>query len=189
MIGANFPAVLDLAKERDERALEVLYRDLAPAVLGYLRVQGTAEPEDVASEVFISLVKGLPLFEGDERAFRSWVFTIAHHRLVDERRRMARRPEEPAEPVELPRLALIAGGSGNGSVEEEAIARLGEAGSLSLLEPLTDDQRAVVLLRILIGLSVADVAAVLGKREGAIKTLQRRALARLASSISPEPVS
>jgi len=186
VIGANFPAVLDLARERDERALEVLYRDLAPAVLGYLRGQGAAEPEDVASEVFISLVKGLASFEGDERAFRSWVFTIAHHRMVDERRQLVRRPEEPAT---LSTLALVAGGAANGSVEDEALSPLGETGAVAVLGALTEDQRAVVLLRILIGLSVADVARILDKREGAVKTLQRRALARLAVTISHEPVS
>jgi RNA polymerase sigma-70 factor (ECF subfamily) len=187
VIGANFPAVIDLAGQGDERAMEVLYRDLAPAVLGYLWVQGASEPEDVASEVFISVVKGLGSFEGDERAFRSWVFTLAHHRLVDERRRLVRRPEEPAAP---PDLASVAGGAlSNGHVEEEALSNLGAAGALRALTTLTDDQRAVVLLRVLIGLSVADAAAVLGKKEGAVKTLQRRALARLAASISPQPVS
>lgn len=184
MIGANFPAVLDLAQRRDERALEVLYRDLAPAVLGYLRAQGAAEPEDVASEVFISLVRGLGSFEGDERAFRSWAFTIAHHRMVDERRRTIRRPEEP---MELPRLALVAGGSA--TVEREVLARVGGTQALAILDSLTEDQRAVVLLRILMDLSVAEVASILDKREGAVKTLQRRALARLAASVSPEPVS
>jgi RNA polymerase sigma-70 factor (ECF subfamily) len=184
VIGANFPAVLDLAQRRDERALEVLYRDLAPAVLGYLRAQGAAEPEDVASEVFISLVRGLGSFEGDERAFRSWAFTIAHHRMVDERRRTVRRPEEP---MELPRLAIVAGGSA--SVEHEVLARVGGTQALAVLDSLTEDQRAVVLLRILMDLSVAEVASILHKREGAVKTLQRRALARLAASVSPEPVS
>jgi RNA polymerase sigma-70 factor (ECF subfamily) len=184
VIGANFPAVLERARQRDERALEVIYRDLAPAVLGYVRGRGVADPEDVASEVFISLVRGLGSFEGDERAFRSWAFTIAHHRIVDARRAASRRPEEPAD---LPNLAIIAGGSA--PVEQEVLFKVGEAETLAMLDALTEDQRAVVLLRILVGLSVAEVAAVLGKREGAVKTLQRRALARLATSISREPVS
>jgi RNA polymerase sigma factor (sigma-70 family) len=184
VIGANFPAVLDLAQRRDERAMEILYRDLAPSVVGYLRSQGVSDAEDVASEVFISLVRGLATFEGDERAFRSWAFTIAHHRMVDERRRSARRPEEP---VELPKLALVAGGSA--TVEHEVLSNVGETQALAVLGTLTEDQRAVVLLRVLMDLSVADVAAILDKREGAVKTLQRRALARLAASVSPEPVS
>jgi RNA polymerase sigma factor (sigma-70 family) len=186
VIGDNFPAVLDLARQGDERALEVLYRDLAPPVLGYLRVQRAIEPEDVASEVFISIVRGLGAFRGDEREFRSWVFTIAHHRLVDERRRMVRRVEEPATDRTL---ALVSGTSGNGHVEEEALSNLGAATAMKAIQGLTEDQRAVVLLRILMDLSVADVARVLDKREGAVKTLQRRALARLGTSIAPEPVS
>jgi RNA polymerase sigma factor (sigma-70 family) len=186
VIGSNFPAVLDLARHGDERAIEVLYRDLAPPVLGYLRVQRAAEPEDVASEVFISVVRGLGAFRGDESAFRSWVFTIAHHRLVDERRRIVRRPEEPATHRTL---ALVSGARGNGQVEEEALSNLGAATAMASLQRLTEDQRAVVLLRILMGLSVAEVARVLDKREGAVKTLQRRALARLGAAIVPEPVS
>jgi RNA polymerase sigma factor (sigma-70 family) len=186
VIGDNFPAVLGLARDGDERALEVLYRDLAPSLLGYLRVQGAAEPEDVASEVVISVVRGLSTFEGDEPSFRSWVFTIAHHRLVDERRRIVRRPEEPAS---FGTLSLVSGAQGDGHVEDEALANLGARSALEALNALTEDQRAVVLLRVLIGLPVADVARVLDKREGAVKTLQRRALARLATAISTEPVS
>jgi RNA polymerase sigma factor (sigma-70 family) len=186
VIGDNFPAVLDLARQGDERALEVLYRDLAPPVLGYLRVQGANEPEDVASEAFISVVRGLETFRGDERAFRSWVFTIAHHRLVDERRKLVRRAEQLATHRTL---ALVSGVTSNGHVEEEALSNLGSATAVKAIQGLTEDQRAVVLLRILMDLSVADVARVLDKREGAVKTLQRRALARLGTSIAPEPVS
>jgi len=89
--------------------------------------------------------------------------------------------------MELPRLALVAGGSA--TVEQEVLARVGGTQALAILDSLTEDQRAVVLLRILMDLSVAEVASILDKREGAVKTLQRRALARLAASVSPEPVS
>jgi RNA polymerase sigma-70 factor (ECF subfamily) len=68
-------------------AFERLYADLAPVVAGYLRVQGAAEPEDLTSEVFLGVFTGIDSFEGSETQFRSWVFTIAYSRLVDERRR------------------------------------------------------------------------------------------------------
>lgn len=72
-------------------AFERLYADLAPVVAGYLRVQGAAEPEDLTSEVFLGVFTGLKLFSGTEQQFRSWAFTIADQRLVDERRRAGRR--------------------------------------------------------------------------------------------------
>jgi RNA polymerase sigma-70 factor, ECF subfamily len=186
VIGAAFPAVLAGAREGAPRALEAIYRDLAPAVLGYLRGLGAREPEDVTSEVFVGVVRGLPRFVGDERAFRSWVFAIAHRRLIDERRWMARRREEPVDP------ALLAGplsGAAVGDTEEEATERLGGAWALRVLASLTEDQRAVLLLRVLADLSVEDVGAILGKHPGAVKALQRRALASLARTLQGQGVS
>lgn len=184
MIGRGFEDVLARAKAGDPGALERIYRDLAPAVLGYLRGQGASEPEDLASEVFVALVRQIPDFRGDERALRSFVFTIAHHRLVDERRRAGRRREAPVDPH------VLAGAPGPiGDVTEEAMASLGAGWAIRALGSLTPDQRAVILLRVLGGLSVADAARVLGKTRGAVKTLQRRALAALARSVEREAVS
>jgi RNA polymerase sigma factor (sigma-70 family) len=184
VIGEGFEEVLRAARAGEAWALEALYRDLAPGVLGYLRAQGAAEPEDLASDVFVGVVRGLPSFAGGESDLRSWVFTIAHRRLVDERRRLGRRPEQPVSPEDLPRLA----GPSVGDVEEEAIRGLELARVRRVLDELSPDQRAVVLLRVLGGLSVAEAARVLGKREGAVKMLQRRGFARLARSLSVERV-
>jgi RNA polymerase sigma factor (sigma-70 family) len=186
VIGAAFPAVLAGAREGVPWALEAIYRDLAPAVLGYVRGLRAREPEDITSEVFVGVVRGLRRFVGDERAFRSWVFAIAHRRLLDERRRLARRPEEPVEP------ALLAGplsGAAMGDAEEEAAARLGGEWVLGVLATLTEDQRAVLLLRVLADLSVEDVGAILGKGPGSVKALQRRALASLARTLQGQGVS
>jgi RNA polymerase sigma-70 factor, ECF subfamily len=173
--------VLADARRGVPRALEAIYRDLAPAVLGYLRGQGAREPEDQTSEVFVGVVRGLGRFVGDERAFRSWVFAIAHRRLLDERRTLARRREEPVEPVRLSGAV--------GDVEDEAAARLGDEWALRLLATLTADQRAVLLLRVLADLSVDEVASILGKRPGAVKALQRRGLASLARVLQGQGVS
>ena len=183
MIGEDFEAVLASAQAGDQGALEVIYRDLAPPVLGYLRAQGAEDPEDLAAEAFAALVRDLFKFEGNERSFRSWVFTIVHRRLVDERRRRYRRRETAVDPAILPVLGPV------GDVEEEALGRLGSRAVLQALLRLTPDQRAVLLLRVLADLPVAEVARVLGKSAGAVKTLQRRALARLAREISREAVS
>ena len=187
VIGDGFPIILMSARRGEGHAVEVLYRDLAPSVLGYLRAQRATNPEDVASEVFVSMVRGLGGFTGDEPAFRAWVFTIAHRRFVDERRRAVRTHEAPEEPD---RLAALASVRRTGNAEDEALAELSGQAALRALDRLTEDQRAVVLLRVLVDLPIRDVAHVLGKREGAIKALQQRALSRLAGEeFSREAVS
>jgi DNA-directed RNA polymerase specialized sigma24 family protein len=86
----DFSRTLEAAREAQEWAWRALYADLAPSVLGYLRWRGVVEAEDVTAEVFLQVVRDLGSFRGDQRDFRSWVFVIAHHRLVDERRQRAR---------------------------------------------------------------------------------------------------
>ncbi|MDP1805172.1 MAG: sigma-70 family RNA polymerase sigma factor, partial [Acidimicrobiales bacterium] len=92
-------------------AYERLYRSLSPSICGYLRIQGAADPEDLTSEVFLGAFRGLGSFAGDEDRFRSWVFTIAHRRLTDERRARSCRPA--IADAALPDWAA-------GNVEEEA---------------------------------------------------------------------
>jgi RNA polymerase sigma factor (sigma-70 family) len=185
-IGAGFPEVLAAAREGDRSSLETLYRDLAPAVLGYLRGHRCAEPEDATSEVFVGLVRGLPTFRGDERDFRAWVFSIAHRRMIDQRRRLARRREEPLDPSDLAARTAI---HPHGDTEAEALDRVGEDWAVRSLAALTEEQRAVLLLRVLADLSVADVARILGRSVGAVKALQGRALAALARRIEREGVT
>lgn len=184
-LGSPFAATLEAAREGAPWAFEAIYRDLAPAVFGYLRGQGAIEPEDLASEVFVGIVRSLERFEGDERAFRAWVFSIAHRRLVDERRRLSRSLEEPTDPAEI--TGLVSGVL-VGDVEEEVMDLLG-GGVRSAIKVLSYDQRAVLLLRILADLSVAEVASILGKSQGAVKSLQRRGLQSLVRQLEGEGVS
>jgi len=179
-LDSNFTSVLDAARAGAEWAWTALYRDLAPVVLGYLRAHGAHEPEDVTSEVFLAMVRGLESFEGDETGLRSWVFVIAHRRLLDERRAKTRRPVDPVptEALDVP----------EGCVEDEAIRRLSTAGVRELFSGLSTDQRDVLLLRIVAGLTVEEVAEVVGKRPGAVKALQRRGIAALNRSISKEAI-
>lgn len=161
--------------------MSVIYEALAPSVLGYLRGHRAAEPEDLASEVFVALVKGLPKFRGDEPSFRSWVFTIAHRRLQDERRRLMRRPVELVPPERL--IDLTQSGD---HAEDEALARLQTAEALRTLDQLTPEQREVVLLRVVADLPIEQVARIMGRSPGAVKALQHRALAALARRLDPE---
>lgn len=182
MIGAEFERVLARAQVGDELALERIYRDVSPLVVGYLRSSGAVEPEDVASEVFISVVRGLASFVGDESKFRSWVLTITHHRLTDAIRHRGRRPERPVVLEELAHEQFA-----SRDAENEAMARLRARGVLDAIDRLTDDQRAVLLLRVLADLTVPQIALAVGKSESAVKALLRRALAGLARQLEDHP--
>lgn len=175
-----FPDVLAAAQAGAAWAFERLYGDLAPVVTAYVRMQGAAEADDLVSDVFLGVFAGLKSFSGTEQQFRSWVFTIAHRRLVDERRRLARRRWTPAE--DLARFGEPVGGD----VEAEALDAIGRRRVYDLCGRLPPDQRAVLLLRIVGDLTVEQVAAVLGKSPGAVKALQRRGLAALRKILEQE---
>jgi RNA polymerase sigma factor (sigma-70 family) len=174
-------SVLPAARAGAEWAWERIYRELAPTVTGYLRAHGAGEPDDLTGEVFLQVVRGLERFEGDERAFRAWVFTIAHRRVVDDLRQRARRPVSPA-PPEIIAAATPAGGD----VHDDAIATLDEAAVRVAIDALPPDQRAVLLLRILGDMTIEEIARALGKRVGAVKALQRRALKRMQKAYPSE---
>ena len=143
-----------------------LYRRLAPAVLGYLRAQRADDPEDLLGEVFLQVARDVGRFSGDDDALRRWVFTIAHHRLIDDRRRRARRPQ--LSDAELPDVP-VAGGEW-----EPADPAL-----VGALDRLTAEQREVVLLRFVADLPLEAVARITGRKTGAVKALQHRALETL----------
>ena len=171
-IGPGFDSVLLAAQTGAPWALDRLYQALSPAVLGYLRVQGAADPEDLTNEVFLGVLRRIRSFHGDEDKFRSWIFTIAHSRLIDDRRRTDRRPQ-------------VTDGHGDqldaagGDAEDDALERLSSQRVQALCERLVADQRDVLLLRLMAGMTIEAIADALGKSEGAIKALQRRGLANL----------
>lgn len=177
-----FPSLLAAAQANAPWAFERIYRELAPAVTGYLRLHGASDPEDVASEVFLSVFKSISRFSGDAEQFRSWVFTIAHRRLIDDRRRRSRRPATVPLDAENPSPA-------GGDVEGEAMKGLGNERAKQLLARLAPDQRDVLLLRLVADLTVPQIAESLGKSEGAVKALQRRGLAALRRELEEEGVS
>ena len=178
MIGPGFDPVLDAAKAGAEWAWSALYNDLAGQILGYLRAQGASEPEDRLGDVFLQLARNISTFEGTEEAFRSWVFMIAHHRVIDERRRRFRRRELPTDD----NLDDVA--DPERSAEEEAGDLLSAAEIHDLLQVLSGAQRDVLTLRIIAGLTIPEIAVILKKRPGAVKALQRRGLDALRRKLS-----
>jgi RNA polymerase sigma-70 factor (ECF subfamily) len=181
MLGHNFPATLDAARTGAEWAWTGIYRDLAPAVLGYLRARRAHEPEDLTGEVFLQVVRDLPRFQGGEREFRAWVFVIAHHRLLDEGRRRTRRPVdlEPDGPATASEAE---------DVETQVVQSTAADRVHRIIDRLVPDQRDVLLLRVLGDLTVEEVAQAVDKSPGAVKALQRRGLATIKRTLAEEGV-
>lgn len=181
-IGLSFPGVLEAASVGSEWAWRVIWDDLAGPIAGYARANGIRDLDDVVSEVFAQMARGIGRFEGDEPRFRSWVFTIAHGRIVDQQRRNGRRSVEQG---------LESFDEGDADLDPALVYELEESQrrAVDLLTGLTPEQRAVISLRILVGLSIEETAAVMGKKPNAVKQLQFRALQRLQREFLPQGVT
>lgn len=171
---------IDLTEGISALELNNLYARYWNLVVAYLRGQGAADPEDIASEAFVGVVRGLKSFRGDEAAFRSWVLVIAHRRLLDDRRRRGRRPAHIVQPEQL--YGIVETGE-IGRVEETALDHVTTADVVAALDQLTDDQRTVLLLHTVGGLTLPQIAQVLHKRLAAVKSLHRRGLAAAARAL------
>jgi RNA polymerase sigma-70 factor, ECF subfamily len=174
VLGDAYDDTIAEARDGSSVALGAIYRDLFPSVLAYLRVRAPADAEDLASDVFLDVARGLPRFAGDEGSFRGWVFTIARRRAIDSARRRSRRATDvvPADVLE----AMVA----TDDTAEQALDQLQSADALALVRRLPAGQAEVLLLRVVAGLSVDETAAALGRRAGAVRVAQHRALRRLA---------
>jgi RNA polymerase sigma-70 factor (ECF subfamily) len=182
-LGQNFPRVIDAARAGAEWAVTALYQELSGPVLRYLTSQAPSEAEDLASDVWLDVARALHRFQGDEQEFRRFVFSIARRRLIDHRRKTKRRRTDPA-PVEMVERHLPVG-----DVEAEAMGRFSQEEAVALIRRLPPDQAEVVLLRVLGGFTAEEVAVLVGRRAGAVRVLQHRALARLASELSRDGVT
>jgi RNA polymerase sigma-70 factor (ECF subfamily) len=144
---------------------------LAPGVLAYLRNRGSRDAEGLTQEVFLQLLPRLRTITGGAAGVRALAFTIAHSRLVDEFRRRSRTTELPYE-ADLDGRQQV-------SAEQEVVEQLGSTAITALLARLGDEQRTVILLRVLGDLSLEETARIMGKSVGAVKQLQRRGLLAL----------
>jgi RNA polymerase sigma factor (sigma-70 family) len=176
-LGQDFETILAAARAGGEWAWVRLYDDMAPVVMGYVRGRNASEPEDITGEVFLQVARDLSRFEGDERALRAWALTIARNRLIDEARYRFHRPVAPAPDDLLHHRAPV------GNVEQEALESVATERVRDIISELTRDQQEVLLLRIIGQLTVEEVGAVMGRRPGSIKALQRRGLARIRQQL------
>jgi RNA polymerase sigma-70 factor (ECF subfamily) len=158
----------------DEAGFLGLWRALQPRLLRFLRVLGCADPDDVASETWLQVVRDLHKFAGDHDDFRRWLFTIGRHRVIDAARAKSRRPAVPM----VSGLDILAD---HQLVEDQVLDGLSVQGAIALLARLSPDQAEAVALRVIAGLDTPDVARILGKSAGAVRVALHRGLKSLAT--------
>jgi RNA polymerase sigma-70 factor (ECF subfamily) len=183
-LNAGFPAVLAAAGKGEHWALTELFRAYQPQLLRYLRNQEPSMADDLAGEVWVSVARGLNRFEGDEPGFRGWLFTIGKYRVIEHRRKAARRKTDP---IADDRLDVQADTGLSRDPATLVLDRLGAQEAIDrLIADLSPDQAEAVRLRVLGDLDVTEVARIMGRSPGSVRVLCHRALRRLADRYGEE---
>jgi RNA polymerase sigma-70 factor, ECF subfamily len=166
--------MLARARSGDEARFLQLWRNLQPRLLRYLHVLGCDDPDDVASETWLQVIRDLHRFNGDEEDFRHWLFTVGRHRAIDAARaRMRRRASPVADVLDgLPDRQLV---------EDQVLDGMSVKTAVGMLAGLSPDQAEAVALRVIAGLDTTAVADILGKSPGAVRVALHRGLRALAA--------
>jgi RNA polymerase sigma-70 factor, ECF subfamily len=182
VIGDQFAAVLSAAQAGDDAAFIRLWRETQPVLLRFLTVRAPDVADDVAAETWLAALPQLRRFRGDEGAFRGWLVAIARNKLVDVRRRSGRRPEQLGG-LTFEHSSLAP------DTADLAHERQATEDALRLIAQLPSDIAEMVALRVIVGLDVAEVAAVVGKSSGAVRVAVHRGLRRLARLLEEQDVT
>jgi RNA polymerase sigma-70 factor, ECF subfamily len=173
----NVRALVERAQRGDRAALEELYLLHFDRIYSYLHlsVGNRHDAEDLTTQTFLRMLEAIGSFRWQSAPFSAWLFRIAHNLAMDHFR-AGRRVQAEEDISEQPRAE-------ESSAEDQALDSLGQAGMLELIKRLSAEQRQVLTLKFLFGFANAEVAGILGKREGAVKSLQHRALASLQKHV------
>jgi len=169
---------VERAKHGEREAFEELYLIHFDRIYSYLQmsVGNKHDAEDLTNQTFVKMIESIDRFEWRKVPLSAWLFRIAHNLAMDHFR--ARRRWQPEEdPPELP-------GGAERSAEDAAFHALGERSLFDLIEGLSEDQQQVLTLKFAFDFSNAEVGSILGKSEGAIKSLQHRALGSLQRQLA-----
>jgi RNA polymerase sigma-70 factor (ECF subfamily) len=174
----NVRGLVERAQQGDRDALEELYLIHFDRIYGYLHmsVGNRHDAEDLTTQTFVKMLESIGRFKWQSAPFSAWLFRIAHNLAMDHFR--ARRRWQPEEEVPEPH------GSEEPSAEAVAMHSIGRQSMLEMIETLSPEQQQVLTLKFVFNFSNADVATILGKTEGAIKSLQHRALASLQKQVT-----
>jgi RNA polymerase sigma-70 factor (ECF subfamily) len=173
----DFRGTLRSAQHGDEEAFARLWREFHPGLLRYLRIKAAPVCEDLAADIWVRVLRALPNFEGDEQGFRGWLYTTARNRLTD----WYRSGERRIDVIEHASLTVL---PSSNNVEEEAAENSATDRAVALIAELPPDQAEAVMLRIVAGMDVARVAAIMGRTPGSIRVLCHRGLRRLEQRLA-----
>ena len=175
---AEVRRLVERAQKGDREALEELYLMHFDRIYSYLQmtVGNRHDAEDLTNQTFVKMLESIERFQWRKVPISAWLFRIAHNLAMDHFRahRRWQPEEEPPEPEDSAEL----------SAEEEALHSIGRQSMLAMIEGLSEDQQQVLTLKFVFNFPNGDVATILGKTEGAVKSLQHRALASLERELA-----
>ena len=164
------------AQQRDEEAFTQLYEAHFDKIYRYvaLRIGDRIEAEDMTQQVFLKALQSISSFKWKGIPFSAWLFRIAHNQVVDYLRKKTKQATVPVDE------SLVSSDSNPQLMAEH---RLDIEQLISATKRLTEAQREVIGLRFAGELSVAQVAKVMGKSQGAVKALQHSAIVALRKAL------
>ena len=170
--------LVERAQRGDRSALEELYLLHFDRIYSYLHmsVGSRHDAEDLTTQTFVKMLEAIGRFQWRSVPFSAWLFRIAHNLAIDHFR--ANRRWQPEEEIPEAVQGEVT------SAEEQALVSLGQTSMLELIDRLSPEQRQVLTLKFVFRFSNGEAAAILGKTEGAVKSLQHRALASLQKHVS-----
>jgi RNA polymerase sigma-70 factor (ECF subfamily) len=175
---ADLRRLVQFAQQGDREALEALYLLHFDRIYGYLHVSvgNRQDAEDLTTQTFLKMLEAIGRFRWRSAPFSAWLFRIAHNLAIDHFR--ATKRWQPEEEVPEPE------GAEESSAEEEALQSIGRRSMLELIENLSHEQQQVLTLKFVFNFSNSEAATILDKSEGAVKSLQHRALASLQKQVA-----
>jgi RNA polymerase sigma-70 factor, ECF subfamily len=181
--GPEMRALVERAQGGDRDALEELYLLHFDRIYSYLHVSvgNKHDAEDLTTQTFLKMLESIGRFRWQSAPFSAWLFRIAHNLAMDHFRASRRWQPEEEVPEPPPDEST--------SAEMGALESIGRKSMLELIEDLSGEQQQVLTLKFVFNFSNAEVATILGKTEGAIKSLQHRALASLQKQLEKQQKS
>jgi RNA polymerase sigma-70 factor (ECF subfamily) len=169
--------LVERGQRGDRDALEELYLIHFDRIYSYLHmsVGNRHDAEDLTTQTFLKMLESIGKFRFRSAPFSAWLFRIAHNHAMDHFR-AARRWQPEEEVPEPPGQVEL-------SAEDEALHSIGRASMLELIEGLSHEQQQVLTLKFVFNFGNAEVATILGKTDGAVKSLQHRALVSLQKQL------
>jgi RNA polymerase sigma-70 factor (ECF subfamily) len=174
---ADLSSVVRAARGGDQEAFRMLYREVQPGLVRYLRGLVGDDAEDLASETWLQIARDIRSFRDEGAGFRGWAATIARHRALDHLRRNQRRPVAGMSDDVLADLPDTQ------DTADQVIRIAATNATIAFIATLPRDQAEAVLLRVVVGLDAKAAARVMGKRPGAVRTAAWRGLRTLAERL------